>query len=294
MYNIQQELHFIGSKLELVNFLKQRDKEFLMKYLKEITPLQQWLVKSKMSHSILTNEDDGKTVVSNVKDFEVTKECFRQFGLNITLKDVVMDTIAALFQLRDDRISDSHHSVNSNRNGYRIWKRSRYLGASFWKDLLEGTAADDLKEKYFFGVEWKVDDYLHLYMYLNCFDAGSVDPWAIVRINLVTHSIAYIDGRIDGRIQPVPPALTTFLSLIKALLQPLLSCLVPGFTNVWQCDIHRETYFELLDNHYDSGLYATAVTYFLTVGVPLFFDRNSVTRLRMNLAYWMLVGELPI
>ena len=28
-----------GSKLELVNYLKQRDKEFLMKNLKDITPL---------------------------------------------------------------------------------------------------------------------------------------------------------------------------------------------------------------------------------------------------------------
>ena len=35
-----------------------------MKYLKDITPLQQWLVRQKMSRSILTNEDDGRTIIS--------------------------------------------------------------------------------------------------------------------------------------------------------------------------------------------------------------------------------------
>ena len=148
-----------GSKLELVNYLKQRDKEFLMKYLKEITPLQQWLVRQKMSRSILTNEDDGRSIISTVKGFEVTKECFRQLGLNSSLKEIVMDAIAALFQLRDDRISDSHHSVNSNRNGYRVRKRSLYLSASFWRVILEGTkSVDHLKEEYFFGADWKVED----------------------------------------------------------------------------------------------------------------------------------------
>jgi hypothetical protein len=284
-----------GSKLELVNFLKQRDKEFLMKYLKDVTPLQQWLVRQKMSRSILTNEDDGRTIISTVKVFEVTKDCFRQLGLNNSLKEIVMDAIAALFQLRDDRISDSHHSVNSNRNGYRVRKRSLYLSASFWRVLLEGTkSVEDLKEEYFFGADWKVDEYLYLYIYLNSFDAGSADPWAMIRINLVTHRIVYVDGRIDGRIQPLPPALAHFLGLLNALLQPLLSYLFPGFTNEWQCEVYRETFFELLDNQYDSGLYVTAVTYYFSIGVPLFFDRNSIARLRMNLAYWMLVGELPI
>ena len=266
-----------------------------MKYLKDITPLQQWLVRQKMSRSILTNEDDGRTIISTVKVFEVTKDCFRQLGLNNSLGEIVMDAIAALFQLRDDRISDSHHSVNSNRNGYRVRKRSLYLSASFWRVLLEGTkSVDNLKEEYFFGADWKVDEYLYLYIYLNSFDASSADPWAMIRINLVTHRIVYVDGRIDGRIQPLPPALAHFLGLVNALLQPLLLYLFPGFTNEWQCEVYRETFFELLDNQYDSGLYVTAVTYYFSIGVPLFFDRNSITRLRMNLAYWMLVGELPI
>ena len=69
-----------------------------MKYLKDITPLQQWLVRQKMSRSILTNEDDGRTIISTVKVFEVTKACFRQLGLNNSLGEIVMDAIAALFQ----------------------------------------------------------------------------------------------------------------------------------------------------------------------------------------------------
>ena len=287
--------YYIGSKSELVTFLKQRDKEFLIKYLRDILPLQQWLVKSKMSHSILTSEDDGLTVVSKIKDFEVTKECYRQLGINESVKEKLMDAVASLFQLRDDRIFDSHQSVNSNRNGYRLWKRSIYLGASFWGVLLEGIkSVEQLKEEYF-GPDWNnSENYLNVYIYLNSFDGDSVDPWALIQVNVVTHAITYFDGRIDGRVQPLPPALVEFLILVKDLLQPLLSALVPDFTNEWHCVVYRETYFELLDNDFDSGVYITAITYFLSVGVPLFFARNSIVRLRMNLAYWILVGELPM
>jgi len=285
---------YVGSKSELVTFLKQKDKEFLIKYLRDILPLQQWLVKSKMSHSILTSEDDGLIVVSKIKNFEVTKECYRQLGINESVKTALMDAVAFLFQLRDDRIFDSHQSVNSNRNGYRLWKRSIYLGASFWGVLLEGIKSlDQLKEEYF-GPDWNSENYLNVYIYLNSFDGDSVDPWALIQINLVTHTITYFDGRIDGRVEPVPPALNGFLILVKDLLQPLLSALVPDFTNEWHCIVYRETYFEQLDNDFDSGLYITAITYFLSVGVPLFFGRNSIVRLRMNLAYWILVGELPM
>lgn len=286
--------HHSGNKPELISILKQKDKEFLIKYLKDILPLQQWLVKSKMGRSVLTSADDAQLVVCNIKNLEVTKECYRQLGVNNSLKEDVMDAVAALFQLRDDRISDSHHSVNSNKNNYRLWLRTKYLSASFWRVLLEGAKSiDEVKVEYFFGENWKVEEYRYIVIYLNCFDPNAVDPWAMLRVDLVTHSIEYIDGRIDGR-QPVIPALNVFLYLVKDLLQPLLLSLVPGFVNDWQCGVFCHTYFELLENQYDSGIYVTAVTYFLSRGVPLFFDRTSVTRLRMNLAYWILVGELPI
>lgn len=286
---------YIGSKAELITILKQKDKEFLIKYLKDILPLQKWLVKNKMSQSILTNEDDAGTVVSEIKDFKVTKGCYKQLGLNNSLTENVMDAVAALFQLRDDRISDSHQSVNSNRHGYRLWKRSIYLGPSFWRLILEGNLADDqIKDKYFFGADWKAENYQYIYMCVNSFDATSVDPWALIQINLVSHKIEYLDGRINGRQLPVLAGLVQFLQLVKMVLKPLLLSLIPEFTNEWHCEAHHETYFELLDNQFDSGVYVAAVTYFLSVGVPLFFDRNSIARLRMNLAYWMLVGELPI
>ena len=262
--------------------------------MKDILPLQQWLVKTKMCQSILTNEDDARTVVAKIDKFEVTKECFRQLGVNNSLQVNVMDAVASLFQFRDNRISESHHSVNSNRNGYRSWKRSIYLGPSFWDTMLQGMKnVEQLKEEYFFGAEKTIDDYIYVYIYLNNFDAISADPWSMIRINLLTHNIEYLDGRINGRVQPLVPEIDIFLNAVKAVLQPLLLHLIPSFTNEWQCGVYRETYFELLDNQYDSGVYVAAITYFLSVGVPLYFDRASISRLRMNLAYWILVGELP-
>jgi hypothetical protein len=75
---------FVGNKSELVTLLKRMDKEFLIKYLiKDILPLQQWLVKTKMGHSVLTSEEDGRTVVSTINGFDVTKECFRKLGVHV-------------------------------------------------------------------------------------------------------------------------------------------------------------------------------------------------------------------
>ena len=62
--------------------------------------------------------------------------------------------------------------------------------------------------------------------------------------------------------QPVLQALVQYLNLVKDLLQPLLSALVPAFTNEWQSIVYRETYFEMLNNQFDSGVYVTALTYF--------------------------------
>lgn len=142
-----------------------------------------------MSHSILTSEDDGLAVVSKIKTLEVTKECYRQLGINESVKAALMDAVASLFQLRDDRIFDSHQSVNSNRNGYRLWKRSIYLGASFWGVLLEGIkSVDQLKEEYF-GPDWNSENYLNVYIYLNSFDGDSVDPWALIQLNVLSHTL---------------------------------------------------------------------------------------------------------
>ena len=91
------------------------------------------------------------------------------------------------------------------------------MRASFWEALLQGIkSVDQLKEEEYFVQDWNVENYLHIYIYVTSFDAHSVDPWALLQeVNLVTHKIAYLDGRIIGRVQPVPPELVEFLTMIR-------------------------------------------------------------------------------
>lgn len=277
-----------------MKILKQKDKDFIAKYSKEISPLQQWLVKSKMEHSVLTSAEDGHIPVSSIDNFSVTKAAFQQLGVNYSLKSDLMDAVACLFQKRDSRIFESHELVNSNRHGYQRFKQSLYLPTEFWRRLLDGATADELKESFFLGVDWNPEKYLFIYIFATSYDSTSIDPWALFRIDLSTHSINYVDGRIDGRVEVLPPQLVNFLHLVKISMQPLLQYLLPDYIGNWQCNAFRETYFELLNNQYDSGLYTIACTYYLSHGTPLFFKHNSITRLRMTLGYWILVGELPI
>ena len=76
---------YSGNKPELIRIIKQKDKAFLMKFLREISPMQQFLVKSKMDRSILVAVVDAESVVCTINtDFEVTKGTYRQLSLNIS------------------------------------------------------------------------------------------------------------------------------------------------------------------------------------------------------------------
>ena len=284
-----------GNKPELIRIIKQKDKAFLMKFLREVAPMQQYLVKTKMDRSVLVSADDAESIVCTInKDLEVTKGTFRQLGLNMSLGKSVMDTVSFLFQMRDDRIHTSYESVNSNRHGYQPWKRSKFLPVSFWDLVIVGTDAIDLIARFFSEPEWKTTSYRFIYFHVYSYNPAAVDRWAIARIDFDLHTVEYFDGRVDGRPNLKPPELTNFLDALKTVLRPILVSLCPEYMEEWVCSAYTETYFELLDNNYDSGVYTTAITYFLCQTMPLYFDRISIQRLRMSLAYWILVGELPI
>ncbi len=138
-----------------------------MKFLREVAPMQQYLVKTKMDRSVLVSADDAESIVCTInKDLEVTKGTFRQLGLNMSLGKSVMDTVSFLFQMRDDRIHTSYESVNSNRHGYQPWKRSKFLPVSFWDLVIVGTDAINLIARFFSEPEWKTTSYRFIYFHV--------------------------------------------------------------------------------------------------------------------------------
>jgi hypothetical protein len=80
------------------------------------------------------------------------------------------------------------------------------------------------------------------------------------------------------------------------MLTGFLTILIPGYVEAWACSALFLYYFAPLtnDGDFNSGLYITAAIYFICNDVPLFFDAGTISRLRFNLAYWLLVEELPV
>jgi hypothetical protein len=68
-----------------------------MKFLREVAPMQQYLVQTKMDRSVLVSADDTESIVCTINnDLEVTKGTFRQLGINMSLGKSVMDTVSFL------------------------------------------------------------------------------------------------------------------------------------------------------------------------------------------------------
>ena len=127
---------FAGNKSELIKLLKQKDKEFLIKYLKDILPLQQWLVKSKMSQSVLTSEDDGLSVVSILACLACVNSTFSN---DIAIKNEWNDW-ARLYLPATDSAEDYVLQLRQNGVGYHIPLKVILLDATLviqcpaWRD----------------------------------------------------------------------------------------------------------------------------------------------------------------
>ena len=58
---------------------------------------------------------------------KISLSTFRQFMNGSELLPESVDYVMALFQSRDDRIAQTHVNVNSNKNYYSVWRRSRFF-----------------------------------------------------------------------------------------------------------------------------------------------------------------------
>ena len=132
-----------------------------------------------------------------------------------------------------------------------------------------------------------------LYFISKATDSDTV--WVVYVVDIELHTIKYLDPRRNSN-AIVSNDLTVHLNSIRDMLTVFLRVLIPDYVEAWACSVLSLYYFAPLtnDGDFDSGLYITAAIYFLCNDVPLFFDAGTINRLCLNLAYWLLVEELPI
>ena len=282
--------------------MKSKDLEFITLFNKRLLPSSEWLVSQKVGLSLLSSQDDAHQLVANIGgQIPVSKGVFRKFTSGQALSHECIDIYCKLFQLRDDRIAETHHDINNQRASYQIFGRTIFLGNTFCANLTSTLVPEHIQLllQQYFPVNWKVEETAFLVLIMNrCLTAEVTNPdsWSLIRINLHEHKIEYCDPRMERDVNLLSTFVTNSLHNIAAnILIPVLRVVLPIYTGNWPITILDNQYFEHLQptNQVDCGVYILACAYFLVQQVPIFFDQDCINRFRRHLAYWILCSSLP-
>jgi len=272
--------------------------EFITLINKQLPPANQYFVELKMGTTALASERERDTILSNIENLPVTKGILRQLLPDSHLLGNLMDCVMKLFQCRINRICECHKEVNEAHANYEMYPSSIFLPFSVFQDLCaQLLTPQQIIASYFTtttGEPLDMNSIRKVYFLSKATDSNTV--WVVYIIDIELHTIKYLDPRRNSN-AVVSNDLTVHLNSIRRdMLTGFLTILIPGYVEAWACSALSLYYFAPLtnDGDFNSGLYITAAIYFICNDVPLFFDAGTISRLRFNLAYWLLVEELPV
>ena len=266
--------------------------DFVTIFNKSLPPAQQNFVRIKMGPAILASEHELTAEVSKINECVVTKRMIRQLQRESPLEEDLMGSVLKLFEKRDNRISEAHASVNELNNGYEVYKKSVFLPCQYFRSILQNTttAHNEVLGSFFNGHH--LDDNRTSKIYFIDIPSDSATAWVLYIVDVEDKSVSYLDPRRQCA-DPVSETLQTYLNNIQPVFAAFLHALIPTYTGNWSCKLMEGYYFAPPQTGYDYGLYITATIYFLCNHVPVYFGPNAITQLRMSLAYWLLVEDLP-
>ena len=269
--------------------------DFITVINKALPHAKQYFVELKMGTTVLASEREINCILSNIESLPVTRGMLRQLLPDSHLLGSIMDCIMQLFQSRINRICECHKEVNEAHANYQEYPSSIFLPFSAFQDLCaQLLTPQQIIASYFSsdsGEPLNMSNIRRMYFISKATDSDSV--WVLYFIDIELHTIKYLDPRRSSS-AAISNDLSVHLNGIKDMLTAFLRVLISDYVGTWACSVLSSYYFSPLTNDCDSGLYIAAATYFLCNDVPLFFNAGTISRLRLNLAYWLLVEELPI
>lgn len=283
-------IYGLGGKNALIDAIKRQDMDFVTVFNKSLPPAQQHFVRIKMGPAILASENELIAEVSKINGFVVTKSIIRQLQLESPLEEDLMTAVLKLFEKRDNRISEAHASVNELSNGYEVYKKSFFLPSPCVRSILQNTSTAHEVQRIFFNDRHLDANVSKLYFIDRPPDSDTA--WVLYIVDVEEKHVLYLDPRRQFA-HPLSAALQMHLNHIQPIFSAFLHILIPAFTGNWSCKLMQEYYFSPPQNEYDYGLYITATIFFCCNNVPVFFGPASITQLRMTLAYWLLIEDLP-
>jgi hypothetical protein len=287
----------IGTKAAIIDALRRIDMDFITVINKALPLANQYFVELKMGSTLLGSAAEMNCVLSKIKSHPVTRGVIRQLQRESHL-ETVMDYIMLLFQCRIDRICECHKEVNEVHDNYEPYRSSIFLPFEAFEDIrMQQKSPEEIIELYFCctttGERYNMNSIQKIYFISKAVDSSNI--WVLYIVDIELRAINYLDPRRSST-EMLSNDVTAHLNYAKDVFTAFMQALIPDYGGNWSCNCLVSYYFSPLSiaNAYDSGLYITAAVYFICNDVPLFFDQGTIDRLRLKLAYWLLVEELPV
>lgn len=219
----------------------------------------------------MTTADDN-TEVANIMNHPVAREEFRNlmpgqaFGLRL------MTALLNLFKYRISRIKETHKEL------YEIPPRPR----------------EPIDTSLFFSSLGEATEHLNIELnptvasvYILCRDANSY--WCLIYIDIRNKTIYSINpafGLTDVD-EPNIAVVTDHIETTKALLR------TPFPENQFESKTFPYQFYSPNEDNFSSGLYVFLIIYHLEAKCPIYFRRVDLDKMRYNIAYWILIEQLP-
>lgn len=184
--------------------------------------------------------------------------------------------IIELFRIRDKEICEAHRDVNKEGHYYKRHLPSIFLSNLFMKQLLENFSfnRNSCFDCYTFN---ETENNRRIYIIL--YDDES-KQFSLITVCIISHMITLYNVK------------HTLSESYTKVLVAFLKIVIPSYDGEWFMTF--DTYLkDIIINNIDCGLYVFLCIYYLCYEVPLLFE-SDIINLRNNLAYWIMIGKLPI
>jgi len=246
-----------------------------------------------------------KTVASIVipnTDFSIdlSTKVMQELKLAQPLSKSLMNGVWKLFEKRDQRIFYAHKEVNDGKQHYVPFKRSYFVLPQFLETLLldlqpadNNNNRDAILDEYF--PERAQMTSIHRAYFLEKLREDT-DCFCLLIADFDLRCLFYIEptcaeafrSNDSERATHLCEVFNRFLDRnIEANLRGPFWPITRRFgNNVMKCPAQQ--------TDFDSGMYVFLFVYYFVHDCPAIFDESDVTRMRKQLAYWLLKEYLPM
>ena len=230
-----------------------------------------------------TMEEQQRSVATVVGE-PVNLRMIQQLNIGNRIESSLINILMKIFSYRDNRISNSHRTVNENKQNYIPYQKSAYYSANVL-DLIQDDNAD------INNILGEINDWNYYRAYFPYILQPNNDRWVLFVIDTQLKHVYYIDPMID-RDANVPD----YVAGLTNTIRDKVLARTHGFVaNQWQVLSYHNRFYQLCENDIDNGIYIFAIIYHLTVNCPIYICQHWTNNIRVNIAHWILKSEyLPI